>query len=32
MIDFFINNEKIDVQLESEKTIGDVLTSFEQTC
>lgn len=32
MIDFYINGEKIDVQLENEKTVGDVLNSFEQTC
>jgi len=32
MIEIYINNEKTDVQLEEEKTIGDVLNSFEQTC
>lgn len=32
MIEIYINNEKTDVQLEDEKTIGDVLNSFEQTC
>lgn len=32
MIDFFINGQKVDVQLEGEKTVGDVLNSFEQTC
>lgn len=32
MIDFFINGQKVDIQLEGEKTVGDVLNSFEQTC
>lgn len=32
MIDFYINGQKIDVQLEDEQTIGDVLHSFELTC
>jgi len=32
MINFFINGQKIDVQLEGEQTIGDVLHSFELTC
>jgi len=32
MIDFYINGEKVEVQLESEKTVGDVLNSFELTC
>jgi hypothetical protein len=32
MIDFYINGEKTDIQLEDEKTVGDVLNSFEQTC
>lgn len=32
MIDFFINGEKVEVQLEDEKTIGEVFNSFEQTC
>ena len=32
MIDFFINGQKIDVQIEDEQTIGDVLSSFEKTC
>lgn len=32
MISFYINNQQQDIQLEDEKTIGDVLTSFEQTC
>lgn len=32
MIEFFINGGKVDVTLEGEKTIGDVLQSFEKTC
>ena len=32
MIDFYINGQKVDVQLEDEQTIGDVLKSFESTC
>lgn len=32
MIEFYINGDKVDVQLENEKTVGDVLNSFEQTC
>lgn len=32
MIEIYINNEKTDVQLEDEKTVGDILNSFEQTC
>lgn len=31
-MDFFINDEQIDITLENEKTIGDVLKSFEITC
>lgn len=31
-MDFYVNGEKIDVKLEDEKTIGDVLKSFEVTC
>jgi len=31
-MDFYINGELIDVTLEDEKTIGDVLRSFEKTC
>ena len=31
-MDFYVNGDKIDVQLEDEKTIGDVLKSFEITC
>ena len=32
MIDFYINGDKVDVQLENEQTVGDILNSFEQTC
>jgi len=32
MISFYINGDKVEVQLENEKTIGDVLHSFELTC
>lgn len=32
MMEFYLNNEKIDVTLEGEKTVGDVLKSFEITC
>lgn len=32
MISFFINGQNVEVQLEDEKTIGDVLKSFEITC
>lgn len=32
MIEFFINGSKVDVTLEGEKTVGDVLQSFEKTC
>ncbi|MCR4734273.1 MAG: hypothetical protein K5829_04630 [Treponema sp.] len=32
MIKVYINGQEVDVQLENEKTIGDVLNSFEQTC
>lgn len=32
MIEVYINGNKIDAQLESEQTIGDVLRSFELTC
>ncbi|MCQ2598408.1 MAG: hypothetical protein MJ181_11250 [Treponema sp.] len=31
-MDFYINGEKIDVSIESEKTVGDVLHSFAQEC
>ncbi len=31
-MNFYINGELIDVTLEDEKTIGDVLKSFERTC
>ncbi len=32
MIEFYINGQKVDVQIEDEQTIGDVLKSFESTC
>lgn len=32
MIEFYINGQQVDVQLEEEQTIGDVLQSFEKTC
>ena len=32
MIEFYINGQQIDVQIEDEETIGDVLHSFELTC
>lgn len=32
MVDFYINGQKIDVKIEDEKTVGDVLQSFEKTC
>lgn len=32
MIEFFINGQSVEVQLEGEQTVGDVLNSFEQTC
>ena len=32
MIEFYINNQKVDVQIEDEQTVGDVLRSFEATC
>lgn len=31
-MNFLINGEKIDVSLENEKTVGDVLSSFEVMC
>ncbi len=31
-MDFYINGGQIDVTLEGEKTVGDVLRSFEMTC
>jgi hypothetical protein len=30
-MEFFVNDEKIDISLENEKTIGDILKSFEET-
>ena len=32
MIEFYINGQQVEVQLEDEQTIGDVLKSFEKTC
>lgn len=32
MIEFYINGQQIEVQIEDEQTIGDVLKSFESTC
>ncbi len=32
MIEFYINGQQVDVQIEDEETIGDVLHSFELTC
>lgn len=31
-MEFYVNNEKIEVKLEAEKTVGDVLTSFAKEC
>ena len=31
-MEFYVNDEKIDATLEDEKTVGDVLKSFEMTC
>ena len=32
MIEFYINGQQVEVQIEDEQTVGDVLTSFEKTC
>lgn len=32
MIQIYLNGENIDAQIENEKTVGDILNSFEQTC
>lgn len=32
MIEFYINGQQVDVQLEDEQSIADVLKSFEKTC
>ncbi|MCR4742228.1 MAG: hypothetical protein K5866_05100 [Treponema sp.] len=32
MIEIYMNGENINAELENEKTVGDVLLSFEQTC
>lgn len=31
-MEFFVNNEKLDIVLENERTVGDVLKSFEAEC
>lgn len=31
-MEFFVNNEQLDIVLENEKTVGDVLKSFEAEC
>lgn len=31
-MEFYINDEKVDITLDEEKTIGDVLRSFEMSC
>ena len=31
-MEFYVNNEKLDIVLEHEKTVGDVLKSFETEC
>ena len=31
-MDFYVNGNKIDIQLEDEKTVGDVLRAFEEEC
>lgn len=31
-MEFYVNNEKLDIILENEKTVGDVLKSFEEEC
>ena len=31
-MEFYVNNEKLDITLENEKTVGDVLKSFESEC
>lgn len=32
MVEFYINGQNVDVQIEDEQTVGDVLKSFEKTC
>lgn len=32
MIEFYINGQQVEVQIEDEQTVGDVLRSFEKTC
>ena len=31
-MELFVNGQKLDIQLENEKTVGDVLKSFEEEC
>ncbi|MCQ2610653.1 MAG: hypothetical protein MJ169_02795 [Treponema sp.] len=31
-MEFFVNDQKLDITLENEKTVGEVLKSFEATC
>lgn len=31
-MDLYVNGEKLDIQLEDEKTVGDVLKAFEEEC
>ena len=31
-MEFFVNNAKVDITLEHEKTVGDILQSFEEEC
>ena len=32
MIEFYINGQQVEVQIEDEQTVGDVLRSFQATC
>ena len=32
MVEFYINGQQVEVQIEDEQTVGDVLKSFESTC
>ena len=32
MVEFYINGQNVEVQIEDEETVGDVLKSFEKTC
>ncbi len=31
-MDFFVNGEKVEIQLENEKTLGEILSAFETEC